>query len=311
MYEHAVTRTYPVLNVQIHWFGRKLRKVVLPGFDKVPLYDVIWFFIYRLKKGSVNIRATSIAFNFLLAVGPGIVFLLAMIPYIPIENFQKELLGVLNQIIPENSYIAVESIINEIFHKRAGLPFFGFIISLFFAQKGLHGMMGAFTSAFEPHELRPWYKQRAIAILLVFIYYLLIILALTLVFFNKSFIRQLVEIGIIKSYLTYYFLIISRWFIMVIITFFCISFLYYMAPQRKIKWKFFSAGSTLATLLVLLASFGFTYFVNHFAQFNKFFGSIGALVALMLWVNFNALSLIIGFELNASINKATLQHVEQ
>jgi membrane protein len=112
MHEHAVTRKYPVLNNQIHWLGKKLRKVILPGFDNVPLYDVIWFFIYRLKKGSVNIRATSIAFNFLLAVGPGIVFLLAMIPYIPIENFQNELLGVLNQIIPENSYIAVESIIN-------------------------------------------------------------------------------------------------------------------------------------------------------------------------------------------------------
>jgi membrane protein len=191
------------------------------------------------------------------------------------------------------------------------LPFFGFIISLFFAQKGLHGMMEAFTSAFESHEKRPWYKQRAIAILLVFIYYLLIILALTLVFFNKSFIRQLVEIGIIKNHLTYYFLIIGRWLIMVSMTFFCISFLYYMAPQRKVKWKFLSAGSTLATLLVLLASFGFTYFVNHFAQFNKFFGSIGALVALMLWVNFNALSLIIGFDLNTSINKATIQMVEQ
>jgi len=172
-------------------------------------------------------------------------------------------------------------------------------------------MMGAFTSSFESHEQRPWYKQRAIAILLVFIYYILIILSLAMVFFNKSFIRQLVEIGIIRSHLTYYFLIISRWIIMVSMTFFCISFLYYMAPQRKIKWKFFSAGSTLATLLVLLASYGFTYFVNHFAQFNKFFGSIGALVALMLWINFNSLSLIIGFELNTSINKANLQLVEQ
>jgi membrane protein len=311
MQEHAVNRTYPILNKQIHWFGKKLRKVVLPGFDSVPLYDVIWFLIYRLKKGSVNMRATSVAFNFLLAVGPGVVFLLAMIPYIPIDNFQKELLGVLNQIIPSNSYIAIESIINEIFQKRAGLPFFGFLVSLFFAQKGLHGMMEAFTATFDPKERRPWYKQRAVAILLVFIYYLLIILSIVLVFFNKSFIRHLVEIGIIKSQLTYYLLLISRWLILVVMTFFCISFLYYMAPQRKIKWKFFSAGSTLATLLVLLSSFGFTYFVNHFAQFNKFFGSIGALVALMLWINFNSLSLIIGFELNTSINKANILLVEQ
>lgn len=311
MHEHAVNRKYPILNNQIHWFGRKLRKVVLPGFDNLPLYDVIWFFIYRLKKGSVNMRATSVAFNFLLAVGPGVVFLLAMIPYIPIKNLQNELLGILNQIIPSNSYIAIESILNEIFLKRAGLPFFGFLVSLFFAQKGLHGMMDAFTAAFDANEKRPWYKQRAVAVLLVFIYYILIILSIILVFFNKSFIRHLVEIGIIKSQLTYYFLIISRWITLVGMTFLCISLLYYLAPQRKIKWKFFSAGSTLATLLVLLASFGFTYFVNHFAQFNKFFGSIGALVALMLWINFNSLSLIIGFELNTSINKANIHLIEQ
>jgi len=84
-----------------------------------------------------------------------------------------------------------------------------------------------------------------------------------------------------------------------------------MAPQRETKWKFYSAGSSLATLLVIMASVGFSYFVNHFAQFNKFFGSIGALIALMLWINFNALSLLIGFELNASIKNANLRQPEQ
>jgi membrane protein len=90
----------------------------------------------------------------------------------------------------------------------------------------------------------------------------------------------------------------------IVVTFISISFLYYFGPSRRTKWKFFSAGSTLATLLTIMSSLGFTYFMDHFAQLNKFFGSIGALVALMLWLNFNALSLLIGFELNASINNA-------
>jgi membrane protein len=95
------------------------------------------------------------------------------------------------------------------------------------------------------------------------------------------------------------------------LTFSCISSLYYLAPLRKTNWRFFSAGSSLATVLTVAASVGFSYFVNNFAQFNKFFGSIGALVALMLWFNFNALTLLIGFELNASINNANLNAREQ
>jgi membrane protein len=201
--------------------------------------------------------------------------------------------------------------LNEIFHKRAGLPFFGFLVSLFFTQKGIHGMIEAFNASYHTKVIRSWYKQRMVAILLVFIYYFLVIFAVLLMFFNKSFIKQLVEMDIIKRDLTYYVLLSGRWVIIIALTFFCISFLYYLAPLRETKWKFYTAGSSLATMLVILASLGFSYFVNHFAQFNKFFGSIGALVALMLWINFNALSLLIGFELNASIKNANIRQPEQ
>ena len=112
------------------------------------------------------------------------------------------------------------------------------------------------------------------------------------------------ELQIIKADFTYYLFLTGRWFIITVLTFVSISLFYYLAPSRKTHWKFFSAGSTLATLLTIIASLGFSYFVNHFAQFNRFFGSIGALVALMLWMNFNSLSLLIGFELNASIQNA-------
>jgi membrane protein len=310
MTEQQPQKTYRLFNQQITRFRAKLQKISLPGFEGIPIYDAIWFFIRGIQKGSLNTRAASIAFNFLLAIGPGVVFLLAMIPYLPIENFQQELLGVLNQVMPENSYIAIESLLNEIFQKRAGLPFFGFLVSLFFAQKGIHGMIEAFNATYHVVETRPWLKQRMVAIKLVFIYYFLIILAVILMFFNKSFIKQLVELDIIKRDLTYYLLLFGRWVIIVGLTFFCISFLYFLAPIRETKWRFYSAGSTLATILVIIASLGFSYFVNHFAQFNKFFGSIGALVALMLWINFNALSLLIGYELNASIRNANFRQTE-
>ncbi|MBN2523544.1 MAG: YihY/virulence factor BrkB family protein [Bacteroidales bacterium] len=299
-------RTYRIFDKQIHRLGEKLRKISLPGFDKVPLYDVIWFFSRGLQKGSLNTRATSIAFNFMLALGPGIIFLIALIPYLPIANFQQELFNVFDEIMPENSYIAIESLLNEIFKKRSGLPLFGFLVSLFFAQKGIHGMIEAFNATFHTIETRSWYTQRLIAIVLVFIFYSLILLATLIMFLNKIFIEILSSSGYIQMNITFYFFIIGKWIVIVGLTFFCISFLYYLAPQRKTKWRFFSAGSTLATILTVVASLGFSYFVNNFAQFNRFFGSIGALIALMLWLNFNALVLLIGFELNASIKNANL-----
>ncbi|MGD2036104.1 MAG: YihY/virulence factor BrkB family protein [Bacteroidales bacterium] len=306
MDEPSYNRTYRIFDKQIHRIGEKLKFVTLPGFDKVPLYGVIWFFIRGLQKGSLNTRASSIAFNFMLALGPGVIFLMAMIPYLPIENLQQELFEVFNDVMPEDSYIAIESFLNEIFRKRSGLPLFGLLVSLFFAQKGTHGMIEAFNATYHTIETRSWFDQRLAAITLVFIFYTLVLLATLIMFLNNIIIENLGSNGYIETDFTFYLIMFGKWIVIVGLTFFCISFLYYMAPSRKTKWRFFSAGSTLATILTVVASLGFSYFVNNFAQFNKFFGSIGALVALMLWLNFNALVLLIGFELNASIKNANL-----
>ncbi len=304
-------RTYRIFDKQIHHIGDKLSYVTLPGFDKVPLYDVIWFFIRGIQKGSLTTRASSIAFNFMLALGPGVIFLLALIPYLPISNFQQALFGIFDKIMPEDSFFVIESLINEIFQKRGGLSLFGFLLSLFFAQKGIHGMIEAFNATYHSIETRTWYTRRLVAIILVFIFYSLIMLATFIMFLSKIIIENLGSSGYIEMDYTYYLFVFGKWFVVLGLTFFCISFLYYLAPQRKTKWKFFSAGSTLATILTVISSLGFSYFVNNFAQFNKFFGSIGALIALMLWLNFNALVLLIGFELNASIKNANLSSPEQ
>jgi membrane protein len=304
-------RTYKLFDKYIHRFGERLRSVSLPGFDSVPLYDVTWFFIRGVQKGSLNMRASSIAFNFMLALGPGVVFLLAMIPYVPIQNLQQELFEVFHELMPANSYIAIETLLNELFQKRSGLPLFGLLLSLFFAQKGIHGMIGAFNATYHTIETRSWFRQRLVAISLVFIFFVLIIIATYLIFFNKLILELMVHKGLIRLNITYYLVLAGKWLILIGLTFFSISFLYFLAPLRKTQWRFFSAGSSLATILTVIASLGFSYFVNNFAQFNRFFGSIGALIALMLWLNFNSLNLLIGFELNASINNAHLKPGEQ
>jgi membrane protein len=301
--------TYTFFNKEIHRIGDSLKKVSAPGFEKVPVYDVFRFFIRGLKKGSLNIRATAIAFNFLLALGPALVFFLAMLPYLPISNFQDTLRAILVDIIPGNSYIAIEPLLDEVFMRRGGLPIFGLLTSLFFAQKGIHGIIEAFNASYHNLEARSWYRQRLTSVALMFVFFALAAVSSTVFFFSKTLLNSIAELGSIE--IETFLFVSGKWLMMVLITFISISFLYYFGPSKQTRWKFISAGSTLATLLTIISSLGFTYFMNHFAQLNKFFGSIGALVALMLWLNFNAISLLIGFELNASINNAQSNAVDE
>lgn len=305
MITESKDRNYKFFNETIHRVGDVCKKISFPGFEKVPVYDVFWFFVHGIQKGSLNIRATAIAFSFLLALGPALVFFLALLPYLPIENFQTTLTAILIDIIPENSYIAIEPLLDEIFRRRGGLPIFGLLTSLFFAQKGIHGIIESFNATYHTIETRSWYRQRLVSVALMFLFFALAAISSSLFFVSKVLVNSLIEPEAIE--MQPYIFVSSKWITLVSLTFISISFLYYFGPSRKTRWKFFSAGSTLATLLTIISSLGFTYFMDHFAQLNQFFGSIGALVALMLWLNFNAISLLIGFELNASINNAQLK----
>lgn len=302
MIDKETAHTYRYLNKEINGFISKLKQISFPGLEKVPIYDVIIFFFNGLKKGSLNLRATAIAFNFMLALGPALIFFLALLPYLPIENFQGLLEEFLYRIIPGNSFIVIEPIIDEVFKRRGGLPIFGLLTSLFFAQKGIHGIIEAFNATFHSIETRTWYKQRMASIVLIFIFFGIAALASFLFIFSKGIVTSMITAG--QIHVKPVFFVLGKWFLLLLLTFFSISFLYYLGPSRHIRWKFFSAGSTIATILTIIASLGFSYFMDHYAQLNKFFGSIGAFIALMLWMNFNALTLLIGFELNASINIA-------
>ena len=255
-------------------------------------------------------RATSIAFHFLLALGPAIIFLLGLIPYLPVRNFQQGLMEILVEVIPENTYIALKSLLHDVFQKHHGLQIFGFLVTLFFAQKGINGIIEAFNATYHTMETRPWIERRMISLGLFFILFFLVTLAAITLFFSNLGIKYLYTHAIIKAYTTYSLLQLGKWIIILGLTFFAISFLYYLAPARKTHWRFFTPGSTLATLLSIMASIGFSYFVNHFAPFNRFFGSIGTLIAIMLWMNFNALVLLAGFEINVSIKNARFRRFE-
>jgi membrane protein len=140
--------------------------------------------------------------------------------------------------------------------------------------------------------------------LLVFIISIIIIIAISLITIGPPVLRFLVEYGVIKDNFTFLLIGIIRWLVIIGMFLFAFSFLYYLAPAGKNKFRFISAGSTLSTILTIAASIGFNYYVNNFSKYNTLYGSIGTLMIVMIWINFNAFVVLIGFELNASIRGA-------
>lgn len=281
------------------------KKIVLPGFDGLPLYDVATFFIQGIHKGLITTRAASLAFRFFLALFPFVLFLFTLIPYLPIKDFHEQLLMQLSGILPTEAFNLVRETIDDLVSRpREGLLSVGFILAMYFSTNGISAMITAFNQSYFTIEKRNFFKQRLVAIALILILTVLLFMAVSLIIFGKMLLTYLVSNDIITNTATLYIFQISKWLIIVTMFYLSISFLYFMGPSRKTKWRFRSAGSTLATILIIVVCLAFAYFVNHFGNYNKLYGSIGSLIVIMLWIYFNCIIILIGFELNASIHNA-------
>jgi membrane protein len=277
------------------------KKIILPGFNKLPLHDVAIFFWKGITKGALTMRASAVAFSFFLAIFPSIIFVFTLIPYIPIDNFQEQLLGLLKNLMPHNAYEATRDTIEDIVtNQRGGLLSVGFLSALYFSTNGFNALISAFNLTAHNIDIRKPLHQRLISILLVVISMLMIIIAISLLISSSIALSKLFKEG----EFAYHLIQFGRWIILFALFFCLISFTYFLGPSQKVRWKFVSAGSTLATLLMVITSSGFTFYVNNFGNYNKLYGSIGTLLVILLWLYINSLVLLIGFELNASIHKA-------
>lgn len=277
------------------------RKVVLPGFKGLSLYVVTKFFFRGIKNGALNMRASSLAFSFFLALFPSIIFLFTLIPYIPIDHFNDYLFGLLQHMMPKDAFAATEGTIADIIQKqRGGLLSIGFVSALYFSTNGFNAMINAFNETYHEIEARKPLQQRLVSLAMLFITVLLIATSITLLIgfemgFSHLFHRNIV---------LYYVLSIFKWLILGILCYSIISFNYYLGPKQKKEWHFFSPGSMFATVLIIIATIGFTYYVNNFGKYNKLYGSIGTLIVIMMLIYINSLILMLGFDLNASIYHA-------
>lgn len=279
------------------------KTAILPGFDKLPLYTVIEFFFQEIKKDSILNKASSLAYSFMLAIFPSIIFLFALIPYIPINNFQKKLMDFLEIIIPNEAYLAVESTLDEIINtQNGGLMSFGFILATFFATNGMVSLMRAFNKAALTKENRTWGQRRMIALGLSFSIILAISLGITLFTVTGyviNYLKQQIDYNL--SWFWAFVISLARWVVLIIIYFFTVSILYKFGPAVSKRWKLINPGATLATILAIITLSGFAFYINNFNAYNKLYGSIGTMIVIMIWMYINSLILLIGFELNASI----------
>jgi membrane protein len=290
----------------------KIRKLVLPGFDGVPINQVITFVVKGFRKGVLVTRASSIAFNMLLALLPASIFLFTLIPFIPIPNFQQELIKLFENILPSNAFNFLETtIIDIVTHKSGGLLLIMFFATIVFSTNGIHAVIHAFVVSAHTFKSRSWVNQRKISVVLLLIVIFMISLAGFLVIFGKITVNRLVAMHVIKRHFVIYILTFLRWLVIIGLLFLAISFLYYLAPAKKTGFKFFSPGSTLATLLFILTSLGFSAYVNNFGQYNKLYGSVGTLMVILIWLYLNSIAILIGFELNVSIMAARAEDEER
>ena len=284
------------------------KKLVLPGFDGLPLYTVTVFFIKGLYEGYITSRASAISFNFFLAVFPTLIFLFTIIPFIPIEDFQGTLLSLIHDFIPKSAYETVRETVEDIVTRQRGdLLSLGFILSLYFSTNGLNSLMEAFNNTYHTIETRSIFRQRLISALLVFILSILLIIAIGLMTVGPVILSLIFPEKILQSSFYSFFIWLLTWLVILATLFFAISFIYYLAPAKRRDFRFISAGSSLATFLVILTTLGFNFYVDNFATYNILYGSIGTLMIVLLWIYFNSISLLIGFELNASIYKAKIE----
>ena len=277
--------------------------VMLPGFSRLPLYTVASFFLKEIGKDELINKASSLSYNFMLAIFPAIIFLFTLIPYIPIANFQDQLMNLIALILPANAYAAVNTTLLDIVkNQNSKLLSFGFVFALFFSTNGVHTLMVAFNKSSLITETRSWLKQRLVAIYLTVLISFALIFGLVIMTIGEYIFDILKTELQFKDSFWIYVLNIGRWIILIAVYFVTIALLYRYGPANAKKWKFFSAGSWMATILAVLTFWGFSYYINNFGNYNKIYGSIGTLIVLMIWLYLNSLIILVGFELNASID---------
>lgn len=281
------------------------KKILLPGFHGLPLYDVFKFFVMQIQREGLNVRAAAISFNVVMAIPAASLFLFTLVPYLPVaKSIHTELLRVIVEISPNSdTQKLVTAFLDDFFNKpKNGLLSIGFVLAMFYSSNAMMGIIRSFDRSLVVKAQTNFIKKRMRAIQLTIIMVLLILGTALIsagqgVLFNSIMTKLNIQSSSVKMWIQS-----LRWVIIVMLFLYSIAFIYKYAPTVHKRWKLLTPGAIFATFLMILATYLFSIWAQNFSNYNKFYGSIGTVLMIMLLIFINSLVLLIGYELNVSIN---------
>ncbi len=299
----------------VKWLVTLLKRIKLPGFEGLSFYDLIEMYFLGIVRGALSTRASSIAFSLFMALFPLLIFLITLvpfvIPYVSIgnENFDYQFLSFLEAFLPRATGDYFSEIYQQIKgQKHGGLLSSAFVISIFLMTNGVNAIFAGFETSYHVELTRNFFRQYALALMVglilsislivgavVFIYLDFYILGYVNEFAHQSNGADLGErdILIVQAFKVLFFTGLSY-----LIT----AILYYFGTTEGKNAKFFSAGAMMTALLFLLTSYLFGVYLEKFARYNELYGALGGLLILMVFIWLNSNILLLGFELNATLN---------
>lgn len=283
---------------------------------EVSIYKILENLVININNDDILHKASSVAFSFTLAVFPALIFLFTLLPYIPVstlpfiegQDFQdslQELIGDLAML--EQVSQTIEDLVKN---PRGDLLSFSVLLSVFLSTNGMMELAQTFNKIYKTIENRSYWFTRMIATVLTVILALVLFTSILLLIFGSMTLNYLVQNGYLNQDVLYYSIWILKFLVLFVLFLIAISVIYYFAPALHNKWKFISVGSVFATLLSILVSYLFSFYITNFGTYNKIYGSIGAMIAMMVWIYMISVILLIGYEVNASIDQAAADNEE-
>ena len=281
---------------------RILQRIRLPLLEGISLYDLLSMYTIGILEGAISYRAAAISFSFFMALFPFALFILNLIPYIPIDGFQQDFLQFISESVPPNTYDAIATIINDILNNsQTGLLSSGFLLSIFLQANGLNAVMGGFEASKQIEIRRPLVRQYLVALALSLLLNFLLIAAVAIIIIFEVILQKTKIQDVLSDKIQ--LLEVGRYASVILMILISVSILFKFGIKRDKERKFISIGSVFTTIIIIISSYFFGIWVVKFSKYNELYGSIGTLLIMMFYIWINCMVLLLGFELDATINK--------
>ena len=280
---------------------RPLKKIKLPKLEGLSFYDLLELYGLGIAESAFSYHASAIAFSFFMALFPFALFILNLIPFIPLENFQEDFLHFIDNGVPPNTYYAIEAIVKDIMEtSHQGLLSSGFILSILLMTNGVNAVLGGFEMSTHITITRTFFRQYFISLAISLVLSFILIITVAAIVIAEVVIQKINIYGYITNVALIEW---SRYGFIILMILITTSILYKYGAKETSKISFISFGAVFTTVLIIVSSYVFGIYVEKFARYNELYGSIGTLLVLMFYIWINCMVLLLGFELNATISK--------